>query len=219
MRRFGLFYPIHLWLLANKLLYTNQYLQSFDSLKPRLSGITEETSNHLLGSTAWTNNFCWFRFILKYPNSGLLFTFGLIRINLGFVPSNDIVDQIWPWLNFLSISLFHLTRACFRASVKLCGIQRLLFRTLKWSFKSYVLLSCQCLRMSESRGMLYAGLAQSFHAQLQVATTDVDGRPSRNSSLRKVRPRWNSKPIINSPIGWCFIPKSQMKSIDALFRS
>ena len=36
---FGLFYAIHLWLLANKLLYTNQYLQSFDPLKPRLSHV------------------------------------------------------------------------------------------------------------------------------------------------------------------------------------
>ena len=60
------------------------------------SGITEETSNHLLGSTAWTNNFCWFRFILKYLNSGLLFIIGLIRIDPCFVPNNDVVDQIWP---------------------------------------------------------------------------------------------------------------------------
>ena len=164
------FYAIHLWFLANKLLYTNQYLQSFDPLKPRLpyADITEETSNHLLSSTAWTNNFCWFRFILKYSNSGLLFTFGLIRIDPCFVPSNAVVDQIWPTsVEFLEHffapfnTVFELRSNCVGSNN--CKVS---VRSSDHA-KSYVLLSYQCLRMPESRGMLYAGLAQSFHAQHQ----------------------------------------------------
>ena len=60
-----------------------------------MSGITDETSNHLLGSTAWTNNFVGFGSFWN-TQSGLLFTFGLIRIDSCFVPSYDVVDQIWP---------------------------------------------------------------------------------------------------------------------------
>ena len=164
-----------------------------------MSGITEETSNHLLGNTAWTNNFCWCRFILKYPNSGLLFTFGLIRIDPCFVPSNDVVDQIWPTsVEFLEhfFAPFN-TSLLFWASVKLCGIQRLQsFRTLKWSCKIVCIafmsmpknawISRYVIRVCQSRSII------SRTASTLVATTDVDGRPSWNSSLRKVHPRWNS---------------------------
>ena len=145
-----------------------------------MSGIIEEISNYLLSSTAWTNNFYWFRFILKYPfwNNGLLFTLGLIRIDPCFVPSNNVVDQIdRPRLNFLSISLLHLIRACFWASVKLCGIQWLQsFRTLKWSCKIVCIAFMSMPKDAWiSRYVICRSHSIISRTSTLVATTDVDG--------------------------------------------
>ena len=57
-----------------------------------MSSFSEKTGDHLLGSASCASNFCWIWLILKHPNSRLLFTFGLIRVNLRFVTYHDVID-------------------------------------------------------------------------------------------------------------------------------
>ena len=61
----------------------------------------------------WTNNFCRPNVIWKHPNTGLLFCFRFIGINLGFVTCYDIVHMFWgTWVEF-----FKIFRAPFHTSV------------------------------------------------------------------------------------------------------
>jgi len=95
---FGLFYAIDLWQTN---CCTNQYLQSFDLLKPRLPHVRYNRRNKQ--SFSWKH--CVNEQLLLVSvhfekcfdqNSGLLFTFGLVRRDPYLVPCNNVVDQIWP---------------------------------------------------------------------------------------------------------------------------
>ena len=95
-----------------------------------------KTGDHLLGSDSCASNFSWIWLILKHPYSRLLFTFGLIRVNLRFITCHDIIDV------FRSTAIVFLehffrpidTSLFFRAIDKLFGIQReQIFLTVKFS--------------------------------------------------------------------------------------
>ena len=57
-----------------------------------MSGFSEKTGDHLLGSDSCARNFYWIWLILKHPYSGLPFTFGLIRVNSQFITCQDVID-------------------------------------------------------------------------------------------------------------------------------
>lgn len=74
----------------------------------------EETSNQFLRSTSQTTNFHKFHFIWKHLNSGLLFSFKLLRICPSFYTCNDVVYKTYGskfeiFKNFFYFKIFSCT--------------------------------------------------------------------------------------------------------------
>ena len=57
-----------------------------------MSSFFEKTGDHLLGSASCASKFCWIWLILKHLYSRLLFTFGLIYVNLRFIVCANVID-------------------------------------------------------------------------------------------------------------------------------
>ena len=72
------------WSVFGGWLCTSQSLHFCVVLVVRLRHVQFFRKNwyHLLGNARCTSNFCWIWLILKHPYSRVLFTFGLIRVNL-----------------------------------------------------------------------------------------------------------------------------------------
>ena len=112
--------------LANKWLCTTQNCLFCVVLVVQLrqSSFSEKTADHLLGSASCESNLCLIWLILKHPYSRLLFTFGIIRVNLKFVTCYNVIDVFRSSaIVFWSISFNQSTRAFFWAIDELCGIQ------------------------------------------------------------------------------------------------
>ena len=192
---FGLFYAIHLWFLANKLLYTNLYLQSFDPLKSRLPHIRYNCRNkqpfawqHCVNKQLWLVSI---HFEIPPTVDCCLLSGSYESIDPCFVPSNDIVDQIWS----TSVEFLEHFFAPFNTSLFLSFGQIVWDPTIaKFPYahasdhaKSYVLLMSMPKDAWISQYIIcWSRSIISRTASTLVATTDMDGRPSRNSLQRKV---------------------------------
>ena len=141
--------------LARKWLCTTQNWQFCVILEIycNMSSFSEKTVDHLFGSASCINNFCWiWLIIMKHSYSRLLFTFGLIRINLRFITCHDVVDVfrstvivfLEHFLRLIDKSLFlsnwqivwDQTRKIF-LTVKCLFSRKPIYMTYNWPFQTF----------------------------------------------------------------------------------
>ena len=89
------------------------------------TSFAEETGGRLLRNVSSRSNFRWIWLVLEYPYGGLLFCFGLIRIDTWFVVCDDPVNVFWSTaIVFFQYFYAPIDTSLFWAIVKLCEIQR-----------------------------------------------------------------------------------------------